>query len=226
MMSLVTLFKVQVLREFCIYARNMRTIFNTSLFFLMIMIFFPLSMPSDKELLRLIVPGFVWVAMLLSLFLSSDRLFQQEYDDGVIEQWLVSSYPLSVFVGAKMLMHWILNLLPMLLLCPIVALLFGLSGYETLVLMLSLLCGTPSILCLCALSSVFGVGLKQKGVLMALILLPLAIPIMIFGSSTMLAAMQGLAVSGYLALLLALSLLCASMLPMAVAFVMRVSLVN
>ena len=92
--------------------------------------------------------------------------------------------------------------------------------------MLSLICGTPTILFLCALAASFSTGLKQKGVLMALILLPLTIPVMIFGSAAIIAAMQGLAVQGYLALLLAISLIAAGFLPFAIAGVIRISLVD
>ena len=114
----------------------------------------------------------------------------------------------------------------MLMLCPFLALLYRLSTYETLVCMLSLLCGTPTILLICALSAAFSTGLQQKGLLMALILLPLTLPVMIFGSGTLIAAMQGLPVQGYLALLLAMSMTTAIALPFAVAGVIRVGLVD
>lgn len=226
MINLVTLFKFQLSREIRMHLRQVRLIINSCLFFLMIMIFFPLTMPPDVALLRTIAPGLVWIAMLLALFLSAEHLFQQDYDDGVIEQWLVSGYPISVFVGAKIVVHWVINLLPMLLFCPVLAVIFALGKYETMILMLSLLCGTPAILALCALAAAFSTGLKQKGILMALILLPLTIPVMIFGSGTLLAAMQGIAVQGYLALLLAMSLITIFFMPFAIAGVVRINLVE
>ncbi len=226
MINLFRLFKFQLSREIRLNLRQFRLIINSCLFFLMIMIFFPLTMPPDVALLRTIAPGLVWIAVLLSLFLSAERLFQQDYDDGVIEQWLVSGYPISVFVGAKIVVHWVLNLLPMLMFCPVLAIIFALGGYETVMLMLSLLCGTPAILALCALAAAFSTSLKQKGLLMALILLPLTIPVMIFGSGTLLAAMQGLSVHGYLALLLAMSLITVVFLPFAIAGVIRINLVD
>lgn len=225
MINLLLLFRRQLSREWLLNLRQLRMIINTSLFFLMVLVFFPLTMPPDVDLLRSIAPGLVWIAMLLSMLLSSERLFQQDYDDGVIEQWLASGYPLTVMISAKMLLHWLLNLLPMLIFCPIMAILFGLTAYETLILMLSLVCGTPAILALCTLAASFSTGLQQKGVLMALVLLPLTIPMMIFGSGTLLAAMQGFPVQGYLALLLALSLLATGFLPFAIAGVIRIGLV-
>ena len=225
-MSLALLFKRQVSREMLLQLRQWRLIINSCLFFLMIMVFFPLTMTPDVHLLRTIAPGLVWIAVLLALFLSAERLFQQDYDDGVIEQWLVSGYPISVLVSAKIVIHWFLNLLPVLIFCPFLALLFGLSVHEMLIMMLSLICGTPSIIFLCALAAAFATGLQQKGILMALILLPLTIPDMVFGSATLTAAMQGIPVNGYLALLLAMSVVATGLLPFAVAGVLRIALVD
>ena len=226
MISFFSLFRQQLSREMLLHLRQLRLIINSCLFFLMIVVFFPLTMTPDVELLRTIAPGLVWIAMLLAMFLSAERLFQQDYDDGVIEQWLVSGYPISILVSAKIVIHWFLNLLPMLIFCPFLAILFTLNVHETLILMLSLVCGTPAILLLCALAAAFSTGIQQKGILMALILLPLTIPVMIFGSGTLIAAMQGLPVQGYLALLLAMSIAASGLLPFAVAGVFRVGLVE
>lgn len=216
----------QLIREWRMHVRQPRMLMNTCLFFFMIMVFFPLTMPPDPLLLRTILPGLLWIATLLAMLLSSERLFQSDYDDGVIEQWLVSGYPFSVFIAAKVWLHWLAMVSPILLFCPVLTLLFALSAHETMMLMLSLLCGTPAILFLCALAAAFGVGLRQKGVLMALVLLPLTIPVMIFGSGAMTAAMQGLPAAGYLAILLAMSVTAAGFLPFAVAGIARIGFVD
>jgi heme exporter protein B len=226
MMSLLVVFKRQLWRETKLSLRQTRLILNSCLFFLMIMVFFPLTMPPEQTLLRLIAPGLIWIATLLAMFLSAERLFQQDYDDGVIEQWLVSGYPITLYIGPKILVHWASNLLPILVFCPLLGLMFNFSSHEVIVLMLSLIAGTPTMLALCALAATFSTGLKQKGVLMALVLLPLTVPIMIFGSATLTAALHGIAVQGYLALLLALSLLAAFFLPFAIAGVVRINLVE
>jgi heme exporter protein B len=184
---------------------------------------FPLTLKPEIALLRTVVPGLVWMAILLSLLLSAERLFQQDYEHGVIEQWLVSGQPLALLVVAKVIAHWLLNLLPLLVLCPLVALLFSLSAWETWVLALTIICGTPALLFLCALVAAFGVGINQKGVLMALILLPLTLPLLIFGSGTLNIAMQGLPINAYLALLTAMSIIATGFLPYAIAGVMRIS---
>ena len=112
MITFLALFTKQLSREMLLHLRQLRLIINSCLFFLMIIVFFPLTMTPDTNLLRTIAPGLVWIAMLLAFFLSSERLFQQDYDDGVIEQWLVSGLPISLMVGSKILIHWLLNLLP------------------------------------------------------------------------------------------------------------------
>ncbi|MFI4919206.1 MAG: heme exporter protein CcmB [Legionellales bacterium] len=213
----------QFRRELLIQVRQIRFLVNSCLFFFMMLFLFPLTLRPELSLMRSIAPGLVWMAMLLSLLLSAERLFQQDKEQGVIEQWLVSGQSLAALVFAKVLAHWCFNLLPLLVLCPVVAVLFSLGIWETWILMLSLICGTPALLFLCALAAAFGVGVDQGGALMALILLPLTLPLLVFGSGTLTCAMQGLPISGYLALLLAMSITAVGFLPYAIAAVMRIS---
>ena len=221
MINIWDVFKRQFAREYLLNCRQPRLIINSSLFFLMVLVFFPLTMTSDITLMRTVAPGLVWIAVLFAMFLSADRLFKQDYDDGIIEQWLASGLPISIMVLAKILVHWLVNLVPILIFCPIIALLFSLSLHETFILILSLICGTPAIIFLCGLAASFSVDLQQNGVLIPLILLPLTIPIMIFGSGALIVTMQGLDALGYIALLLAISLLSIISLPFAIAFVIR-----
>lgn len=226
MISGFSLFAQQFKRELLLQARQIRFLLHTCLFFLMILLLFPLTLKPDLNLMRIIAPGLVWMALLLSMLLSSERLFQQDYEYGVIEQWLTSGQSLSLMVSAKVCAHWCFTIIPFLILSPVIALLFSLTVWETWVIVLSLLCGSPALFFLCALASAFGVGLQQKGGLMALILLPLSLPLLIFGSGTVLIAMQDLPISPYLALLLAGSILAVAFLPYAIAGVMRISHVD
>ncbi len=223
MKSLLTLFGRQVMREILLHLREFRFCLNTCLFFFMMIVFVPLTMPPDPALLRSIAPGVVWIGMLLALMLSAERIFQQDYDDGVIEQWLVSGYAIEVLILGKMVVHWGLNILPMFLFSPVLALLFRFDVHETMLLLLSFICGTPTILALCTLASSCGLGLKQKGVLMALIILPLTIPVMILGSAAITATLHDMNPFGYLALLLALSIVTVSFLPFAIAQTLRMN---
>jgi heme exporter protein B len=213
-------------RELCLQRRQWNVIVNAALFFFMIMVFLPLTLPADALLLRHTFPGLVWIAVLFSFFLSAERLFQQEEEDGVIEQWLIAAAPVHGAIFAKLGAHWFVSVVPIILFCPVLALLFGINTHETIILILSLLCGTPALLTLCALSAAFSTGIKQKSVLMALILLPLTLPVMILGSGILTASMQHLPMSGALALLLAISLAALLLLPYAIVAVIRVSVVE
>lgn len=217
------LFGKQFRREILIQVRQIRYLVNSCLFFLMLLFIFPLTLRPELMLMRMFAPGLVWMAILLSMLLSLERLFQQDYEQGVLEQWLVSGQPLNLLVTAKVMAHWLISVTPLLLLSPLIAILFSFNVWETCILLLSLICGTPAILFLCALAAAFGIGINQRGALMALILLPLTLPLLIFGSGTLSIAMQGLPVSGYLALLLAMSLLAVGFLPYAIAAVIRIS---
>lgn len=220
------LFFKQFRRELLIQFRQIRFLVNSCLFFLMLLFIFPMTLKPDMLLMRSIASGLVWMALLLSMLLSAEGLFQQDYEQGVIEQWLVSGLSLRLMISAKLWAHCLFQLLPICFLCPMAALLFSLSTWETWVLIFSLLCGAPALFFLCALAASFGVGVSQRGALMALILLPLCLPILIFGSASLNMAMQGLPFSAYLALLLAMSITAVAFLPFAIAGVMRVGLVE
>jgi heme exporter protein B len=219
----LSLFSNQLRRELLIQGRQLRFLINSCLFFLMLIFIFPLTLRPEVALMRVVAPGIVWMAVLLSVLLSAERLFQQDYEHGVIEQWLVSGHSLPIIITAKILVHWLLNIGPIFILCPLIALIFSFSLSEAWIMILCLLCGTPALVFLCALAAAFGVGINQKGALMALILFPLTLPILIFGSGTLNIALQGLPVTGYLALLLAMSIIAVSFLPYAICGVMRIN---
>ena len=223
-MSCGTFFIYQTMQARTVDSSTTNSIFGKFLpVFVNFSVYVSITLKPEVTLLRTIAPGLVWMAILLVDVLSAERLFQQDYEQGVIEQWLVSGQSLPLLVSAKVIAHWLFNLMPLLILCPVIALLFSLSAWETWVLALTIVCGTPALLFLCALVAAFGVGINQRGVLMALILLPLTLPLLVFGSGTLNSAMQDLPISGYLALLLAMSVIAVGFLPYAIAGVMRVS---
>lgn len=221
MLSLPLLIRRQVSRELLAHGRDWRSVFNASFFFVLVCVFFPLTMPPDVKLLRSMAPGLIWIAALLSLFLSAERLFHPDDEEGLIEQWMVSGYPLSLFVWSKLGVHWLLHMLPMVLICPFFMLLFQLSFAEVWVVIGSILCGTPTILTLCALASALGMRLKQKSVLMGLVVFPLTVPVMILASSCIGLAMDGMPVRGTLALLLAMTFMAVGLLPFAIAAILK-----
>jgi heme exporter protein B len=211
------LFRKQCHRELLIQVRQIRFLINTCLFFLMLLFVFPLTLRPDPALMRTMAPGLVWMAVLLALLLSTERLFHQDNEQGIIEQWLISGQSLPLILLAKIVANWSFTLIPLLVLCPVVALVFSFNAWELWVLISTLLCGSPALLFLCALAAAFECGIQQKGALMALIVIPLTLPVLIFGSGSLNIAMQGLPVSGYLALLLAMSIAAVSFLPYAIA---------
>lgn len=221
MRTLTQLLWQQMRREWTLQIRQKKSWVNSLLFFAMILLFFPMTIPADPQLDRIIVPGLVWVALLLANLLAAERLFQVDYDEGAIELWLVSGQPLPVMICAKVFVHWGLTLVPLLGLIPIVALLFHMPVYAALTLAESLLCGTLPIILLSALAAAYSTVLPQKGVLMGLVVLPLLLPILILGAATTTAAMATLPVSAYLAYLAALSCLSLATIPVAIAAVMK-----
>lgn len=223
-MSLFYYYKKQFMRELLLRSRDIKSSMNAILFFLMIVVFFPLTLPPSAQILLTATPGIIWVGMIFALFLSSEMMFARDYTNGVIEQWLVSSAPISILVLAKISVHWLVNILAVLLISPIIALLLKLNWYVYLSIIASITLGTPTIVALCALAESCAVGLQQKGVIMAVILLPLSIPILILGSSLIMQAMLGNSINAYLALLLALSCIAFTFIPIAISFVIRESL--
>ncbi|HCA89801.1 MAG: heme exporter protein CcmB [Legionellaceae bacterium] len=220
------LFLTLARRENLIFWRHPKIVIQSSLFLSMIMVFFPLGITPDPALLQKISPSLIWLAVLLACLLASERLFAQEFEEGVLEQWIMSGFSLPVIMVAKISMHWLALMVSFILLCPLIALLFHYSFQAYLILMLSLILGTPAIFFLCAFSASLSLDIQQKGVVMALILLPLAVPIMIFGSGLLQAALQQTPIGAYCALLLACSLLAITFLPLAIAGVFRISLIN
>lgn len=209
----------QCQREWLLTCRQPRDLLYASVFFLMMLVFLPLTVGTEPNTLRLFAPGLIWIDVLFAFFLSSERLFQQEYDEGLIEQWLVSGYSISAFITTKTSVHGFIHLMPLLMLSPLVGILLHLSAFEVSILMLSLLAGTPALSFLTAFASAFSSGLRQKGLLMALILFPLTLPVLILGSGALSSAMNGESALAELALLLALSLLAVGFIPIAMSAV-------
>ncbi len=224
--SMLFNYKKQLSREMCLRLRDFKSMLNAVLFFLMIIVFFPLTIPANSSSLNLLTPGIIWVGLIFATFLSAEHLFSQDYADGVVEQWFVSSIPVTIIVLAKLSIHCLIIVGSLLLLSPLIAILLKLTWYQVLILDASVVCAIPTIVALCALAEAFAAGIKQKTLIMGLIVLPLNIPVLIIGSSIMRAALMNEAVSGMLAILLAISLLAWLFVPLAIAGVIKICLVD
>ncbi|HQV23784.1 MAG: heme exporter protein CcmB [Moraxellaceae bacterium] len=196
---------------------------NPLSFFLMVITLFPLAINSTPTKLAAMAGGVVWIAALLAVLLSMDSLFRQDYDDGSLEQLLVSPAPLSLVVLAKVIAHWLQTGACLTVLSPVAALLLHLPNDAAVALFITLLIGTPTLSLVSAIGAALTVSLKRGGVLIPLLTLPLHIPVLIFATAAVQAALNGLPIGGYLALLGAFLALALTLSPLAVAAALRLA---
>jgi heme exporter protein B len=171
------------------------------LFYAIVVTLFPLGVGADPVLLRALGPGVLWVTALLASLLSLPRLFAADFADGTLEQIALSPYPLPALISGKILAHWLATGAPLVILSPLLAVQFGLAGDELTALALGLLLGTPTLSLLGAIGAALTLGLRAGGSLLALLILPLYVPILIFGAGTVEATRAGLTVEGGLSVL-------------------------
>ena len=211
-------------RELTIALRKPAEILNPLWFFLIIITMFPLLMGPNPELLSKIAPGIAWVAAVLSALLSFERLFRDDYLDGSLEQLLLLPTGLAQVSLAKVIAHWLLTGLPLILLTPITAILLSLEIQVWWALVLTLLLGTPILSCLGAIGVALTVGLRKGGTLLSLLILPLFLPVLIFAAAVLEAATLNMGYTGQLAILGAMLTLALTLSPYAIAGALRISL--
>ncbi len=221
--SLFGLFCAVLKRDLMLAYRKKSDLFNPLIFFLMVATLFPLGVSPEPDFLAEVAPGVVWVAALLSTLLAMDSLFRSDFEDGTLEQTLLSPQPLFIVVLAKVIAHWMMSGLPLTLLAPLLGVMLFLPGEGMSGLMLSLLLGTPTLSLIGAIGAALTVGLRKGGVLISLLVLPLYIPVLIFGTSAVQAAVTGLPLAGYFALLGAMLALGLVMAPLAIGAALRIS---
>lgn len=211
-------------RDLRIGLRSKGELAQALMFLVIVVSLFPLAVGADPTLLKRIAPGVVWVAALLSVLLTLPRIFAADYADGTLEQLLLSPYPLPLIAGGKMVAHWLMTGMPLALIAPVLGLQFGLAGDELVVLVVSLLLGTPVLSMIGAIGAALTLGLRGASVLMALLVLPLYMPVLIFGAGAVDQVMSSVDYAANLSLLGAMLLLGALASPFAVAAALRISL--
>ncbi|RRN02350.1 heme exporter protein CcmB [Bibersteinia trehalosi] len=211
-------------RELTVAFRKPAEILNPLWFFLIVITMFPLLMGPNPELLSKIASGTAWVAAVLSALLSFERLFRDDYLDGSLEQLMLLPTGLPQVALAKVIAHWLLTGLPLILLSPITAILLSLDIEVWFALVLTLLVGTPILSCLGAIGVALTVGLRKGGTLLSLLILPLFLPVLIFAASVLEAASLNLGYSGQLAIMGAILALSLTFSPFAIAGALRVSM--
>ena len=200
-------------RDLLLVMRRKSEVLTALFFFVVVTSLFPLGIGADAALLRKIAPGVLWVAALLSTLLGLQRMFAADYLDGALEQLVLSPQPLVLLVAGKIVAHWLVCGLPLVLIAPIIGIQFDLDASSLYVLMGTLLLGTPVLSLLGSIGAALTLGVRGGSVLMSLLILPLYIPVLIFGAGAVYANSVGLDTTGHFSILGALLILALAFVP-------------
>lgn len=192
------------------------------LFFIIVVTLFPLAVGPDELLLEKIAPGIIWVAALLAILLSIGNLFHTDAEEGYLNLMLLSPQPLTLLILCKIISHWLTHCLPLILISPLLGFLLHLRPYEEYALIISLLLGTPVLTLLGAVGAALIVGIRNHGLLLPILIMPLYIPVLIFGTAALTAAAAQQPVMGYFAIMAALMLLCLAFAPLLTGIALRI----
>ena len=223
-LSLRSAFAVLLKRDLVLAYRRRAEIANPLLFFILITALFPLGLGSNKPMMQAVGPGVIWVAALLASLLSLDGMFRSDFEDGSLEQLMLSSHPVSLLVVAKISAHWLVTGLPLVVVAPLLGVLLSLPGDAIAVLVLTLLLGTPILSLIGAVGVALTVGLRRGGIILSLLVLPLYVPVLIFASDAVSTAAAGIPITAQLYIIGAMLVLALSLAPLATAASLRVSL--
>ena len=213
-----------IARDLLLALRRKADVLAAVFFFIIVVSLFPLGLGPDKELLKNVAPGIVWVAALLATMLALNRIFALDYADGTLEQLVLLPQPLPLLVLGKVLAHWITTGIPLIVVAPILGLQLGLPVESLQVLVVALLLGTPVLSLIGAIGAALTLGVRGGGILLALLILPLYVPVLIFGAGSVEAAASGMGAAPHLSLLGACLSLAAFFCPWAAAAALRISL--
>ncbi len=223
-LGLAPVFAAVLRRDLTLALRRRSDVLTTFFFFVIVVSLFPLGVGAQSSMLRSIAPGVVWVAALLASMLALVRLFGSDFDDGTLEQLALSPQPLVLLLAAKVLAHWLVSGLPLVLVAPLLGLQFDLTAGALGILMLTLFLGTPCLSLIGAIGAALTLGVRSAGGLLALLVLPLNIPVLIFGAGAVSAADGGMSVSGHLSVLGACLLIALVLGPWASAAAVRIAI--
>ena len=213
-----------VRRDMLLVMRRKSEVLTALFFFVIVTSLFPLGIGPEPALLRKIAPGVLWVAALLATMLGLQRMFAADHADGTLEQMALSPTPLVVLVTGKIIAHWLVSGLPLVLIAPVLGLQFDLDASALGVLMLALLLGTPLLSFIGAIGAALTLGVRGGGVLVSLLVLPLYVPALIFGAGAVDAHIAGLGANAQLSLLAALLVLAGFFAPWAATAALRIAL--
>jgi heme exporter protein B len=223
-LSLIDLLSLVIHRDLVLAMRRRTDVLTTLIFFVMVVSLFPLGVGPETDMLRKMAPGVVWVAALLASMLSLGRMFSADYLDGTLEQMMLVPQSLSVVVLAKILAHWMVSGLPLVIMAPVLGLQFDMPAQALWVLIAALLLGTPILSMIGAVGAALTLGLRGGGALVSLLVLPLCIPVLIFGAGAVEAVVSGTSVGSHLSLLGALLVMALVFTPWVTALALRISM--
>jgi heme exporter protein B len=220
----MTIYFTVVMRDLRLALRRKSEVLSAMFFFVVVAALFPLAIGPEPAMLRQIGPGILWVGALLASMLALSRLFEVDYRDGTLEQMLLSPHSLWLLVLGKMTAHWLLAGLPLVILAPVLGLQFQLSSDALSVLCITLLLGTPVLSCVGAIGAALTLGVRGGGVLISLLVLPLFVPVLVFGAGAVQALESGLGAQAHLSILLALLLPALFFSPWACSAALRIAM--
>lgn len=223
-LSLMGLLSLVIRRDLVLSMRRRADVLTTLIFFVIVVSLFPLGVGPEMDMLRKIAPGVVWVAALLASMLSLGRMFLADYLDGTLEQMMLVPQSLSMLVLAKILAHWMVSGLPLVVMAPVLGLQFDMSAQALWVLIVALLLGTPILSMIGAVGAALTLGLRGGGALISLLVLPLCIPVLIFGAGAVEAVVSGTSAGPNLSLLGAILLVALVFTPWITALALRISI--
>ena len=211
-------------RDLLLAMRRRSDVLTILFFFIIVVSLFPLGVGPEADMLRIMASGVVWVAALLASMLSLGRMFSSDYADGTLEQMLLSPVSLSALVMGKAISHWLVTGVPLVLIAPVLGIQYDLPVDALIVLTFSLLLGTPVLSLIGAIGAALTLGLRGGGVLVSILVLPLYIPVLIFGTGAVEASTAGMGFGAHFSILGALLLVSIVFSPSATAASLRISM--
>ena len=221
--SITRAFRITLERDLTIAYRRKGDFVNPFVFFVIVVSLFPLAVSPESVFLSRIAPGVIWITALLAAMLSLDSMYRADFEDGSLETLLLSPHPLYFLVLAKNCAHWLVSGLPVVLISPFLAIMLSYPSDQLIILLISLLLGTPFLTLVGSIAVALTVGLGSRGLILAVIVLPMCVPILVFGTLAVNASLTGLPVEGYLALMGAMLVAAFSLAPLASAAALRIS---
>lgn len=223
-LSLTSAFSLLLKRDLTLAYRRRAELVNPLLFFVLVTAMFPLGIGNDPKLIQAVGPGVIWVAALLAALLSLDSMFRSDFEDGSLEQFMLSAHPVSILVLAKIMAHWMVTGLPLFIAAPLLATMLNIPAEAIPTLMLTLVLGTPVLSLIGSVGVALTVGLRRGGVILSLLVLPLFVPVLIFATDAVNTAIVGIPTTAQLSILSAMLVGFLVLAPPATAASLRISL--